>query len=80
MTWKKLGDTDGHGFGYVEYWDFSDTYPHAEHPKEITDDDCYDFSYVGNGISIKSTSDNKYDYVIQHRSGETYNYFRYKKE
>ena len=77
MTWKLLGNNDGHGFGYVEYWDFNDTYPHIEHPEEIPDNviDDMDSNYKLVSIYIK-----KYTYVIHHVHDETYNYFRYGKE
>jgi len=35
MAWKQL--EEGHGFGYMEYWDPED-WAHPEHPKEIFPD------------------------------------------
>ena len=32
--WKHLGNEDGNGFGYCEYWHFEDP-AHPEHPSEI---------------------------------------------
>ena len=72
MTWKLLGQ--GHGHGYVEYWDFSATYPHPEHPTEIPDDVIED-TYV-----VDYYNDDKYTYIIHHMHDTTFNYFRYAKE
>lgn len=75
--WKLLGNNDGHGFGYVEYWDFGETYPHSEHPTEIIDEHI---EYMDEDSKMVSTyHTNNYIYVIHHVHDETYNYFRYKR-
>ena len=39
--WKHLGNEDGNGFGYCEYWHFEDP-AHPEHPSEIPETMDYD--------------------------------------
>ena len=76
MTWKLLGE--GHGHGYVEYWDFGETYPHPEHPTEIPDEYIEHMDEDSRMVSTYPTED--YLYVIHHVHDETFNYFRYTKE
>jgi len=74
MTWKLLGE--GHGHGYVEYYDGD--YAHGDYPQEIPDDVI---DYMENDSCLVDTwQDSKYIYVIHHVHDETYNYFRYTKE
>ena len=85
--WKYLGNDQGHGFGYCQYWHYEDI-AHPEHPEEIPEE----LNHGQDGVVFVSTiwadnkiaydiynfTDDKYLYVI-HVHEETFNYFRYSK-
>ena len=89
--WKHLGNEDGNGFGYCEYWHFEDP-AHPEHPSEIPETMDYEHGsgilhFVGQCKSddrkvkydIYQFTDQNYLYII-HVHAETWNYFRYELE
>ena len=87
--WKHLGNEDGNGFGYCEYWHFEDP-AHPEHPSEIPETMDYEHGsgilhFVGQCKSddrkydIYQYTDQNYLYII-HVHDETWNYFRYELE